>query len=367
MAENAWVATARQDWQEALRRWKAVHEAHPERLDAQARIIQALRMVGRVAESEAMATAALARHPDDTELLIEHVWAAVARQDWPAAAARLEKARRKQADLPRIEQSLGPVEQRIRFLAAVDIEAAVDPASPAVLQAHEAADDGDHEISLSALMLSFESIGERCDFGAVQRHFGVEPLGLLRFAYSQLDPLIAALDDRLDAVGTIEDTAFDLYGDETILRMKKYGLIFHTFVNHIAQEPKDKRETFYQQQRRRLLFLKNKLVADLEEPQKICIYSTQERTSDDDVARLFAALRGYGPNSLLYVRPARRNCPAGTVKKLQDGLYAGYFPGLTDFVSGNQPPFELWQQLCARTYRLAKAGSPGNGFLKSLI
>ena len=126
-------------------------------------------------------------------------------------------------------------------------------------------------------MLSFESLGERCDFGAVQRKFGVEPLGLLRFAYSKYDALIAGLEDRLAAVGSVEDTGFELYNDENILIMKKYGLVFHTFVDQNELATEEKRDRFRQQQRRRLGFLRDKLVADLEEPQKIYIYSSEER------------------------------------------------------------------------------------------
>jgi tetratricopeptide (TPR) repeat protein len=354
MAESGWIATARPDWDEALRRWTQVREADPERLDAQVRMIQALRLLGRPDESEAMAAAALARHPDDIELLIEHVWIAAMREDWPEAAARLDRARRDEKNLPRVAQSLGAIEGRIGALSE----------NPPVADAAAASDDG---ISASALMLAFESLGERCDFGAVQRHFGVEPLGLLRFAWSRLESLTAALADRFDAVGTVEDTGFDLYNGETIVRMKKYEMIFHTFLRDVAEQPPEKQEALHQQQRRRLMFLKDKLISDLEEPQKIWVYSTERYASDADVARLFAALRAYGPNSLLYVRPASAGHPAGSLEVLEDGLYAGYFPGLANFVNGGQPPFELWRQLCARTYQLAKTGDPGNSFIKSLL
>ena len=204
-------------------------------------------------------------------------------------------------------------------------------------------------------MLAFESIGERCDFGSVQRNYGVEPLGLLRFAFTKYDPLLTALEDRFAAVGTDEDTGYELYRDENIIHMKKYGLIFHTFVYQNELPTDEKRIAFRRQQRRRLGFLRDKLVADLEDPQKICIYATDDRTSDADMRRLHAALRAYGPNSLLYVRPATNGHPEGTVQALDDGLFAGYFGGLADFVSGGQPPFELWRQLCERTYALARS------------
>jgi tetratricopeptide (TPR) repeat protein len=352
IAEGAWTATARQDWQQALLRWMMVHDAQPERLDAQIGVAQALRMTGRGMDAETLVTTALGHHPDNTELLIEHVWIAATRDDWPAAAARLDHAKARAQDPAQVGARLSWVTQR---LAAVPAPTIADGAV-----------DGE-EISPSALMLAFESLGERCDFGAVQRHFGVEPLGLLRFAWTRFDSLIAALNDRFDAVGTVDDTGFELYGEETILRMKKYELIFHTFIDRVAEQPPEKQEVFFQQQRRRLLFLKDKLIADLEEPRKICVYATNDYASDDHAARLFAALRAYGPNSLLVVRPARDNRPSGMVEQLEDGLYAGYFPGLNDFVAGNQPPLELWRELCARAYRLARRDRAGNGFLKSLI
>jgi hypothetical protein len=360
--QYAWIATSEERWDEAAQRWAAVRHCAPERIEGYAWGIRAAWQSGRTDESEALAAEGLRRFPENAELLIEHVWAAVARHDWAEAATRLAKARVK--DLPLVKERLGAIEERIRALAAVRPEAPDLPVSPTVLPPVVGSDD---EISTSALMLSFENIGEHCDFGSVQRHFGVEPLGLLRFAWSRLDSLRAALEDRFDVVGSVEDTAFEGYGDETILRMKKYELIFHTFVYRMAQEPLGKREAFYEQQRRRLLFLKDKLIADLEDPQKIWIYSTNERISDQDAARLFGALRAYGRNSLLYVRPAQSDRPEGRVETLEEGLYAGYFPGLTSFIDGDQPPFELWRELCLRTYRLATAGSPGNGFLKSLL
>lgn len=344
MAEHAWAATARQDWPEAVRRWTLVRDARPERIDVQARLIQALRLAGRTDDNEAMAAACLAAQPDEPELAVEHIWAAVARHDWPAAAARLDSAEANPRIAARVVESLGTLAADIRTRGG----------------------SGEDEISASALMLSFESLGERCDFGAVQRHYGVEPLGLLRFAWSKLDSLVGALEDRFDAVGAVDDTEFHPYGDETILWMKKYNLIFHTFVYGVAEYDQEKREAFQQQQRRRLVFLKEKLIRDLEEPQKILVYATSDFAADEDVARLFAALRAYGPNTLLYVRPERTDRPSGTVERLEDGLYAGYFPGVNDFVHGGQPPFDLWRELCLRTHRLANAAT-GNGFLKSLI
>ena len=348
LVQHAWIASARQQWPEALRRWSKINKIAPERLDGQVRLIQALRMVGRHDESEKLASAALVHHPDDTELVIEHIWAAIARNDWKAAAARYDRACTDDRHQPRLGESLGMMEAQMRQLAAAGGDAMVTAPPPAASPAPR--DD-----AMASLMLGFESIGERCDFGAVQRYFGAEPLGLLRFAWSRLDPLVGALGDRFAAVGQVEDTVFDLYGDETILWMRKYDLLFHTFVYGVDKQPPEKREAFYQQQRRRLIFLRDKLIGDLEEPQKILVYASDDYGSDGEAAKLFAALRAYGPNTLFFVRPEQNDRAAGTVEMLEDGLYAGYFTGLTDFISGNQPAFELWRELCLKARAFADA------------
>jgi hypothetical protein len=68
-------------------------------------------------------------------------------------------------------------------------------------------------------------------------------------------------------------------------------------------------------------------------------------------------LRAYGANVLLYVRPADAAHPEGTVTTLQDGLYLGHYSGLADFVAGQPPDFDVWQQLLQRAYHLAQKSS----------
>jgi hypothetical protein len=283
--------------------------------------------------------------------MVECIWTAVARDEWQQAAARLRALRGKLGDHSPYEESLGWVGYRL----SSELAASADTAASASIG--ETRNAGGDEISTAELMLSFESLGDRCDFGAVQRNFGVEPLGLLRFGYTRYEALIKALADRFAAVGTVEDTGFELYNDENILYMKKYGLVFHTFVDQTELPSEEKRDHFRRQQLRRLSFLRDKLIGDLEDPQKIFIYASEERVSDEDITGLFNALRAYGPNSLLYVRPTTKTCPAGTIEARGDGLYVGYFNGLVDFVAGDQPPFELWRQLCERTYRMARAAA----------
>jgi tetratricopeptide (TPR) repeat protein len=232
-AEGAWVAVARRDWEDSLRRWLALVERAPGRPDAHIGAMQGLRMLGRFGEAETMGRTAIDRFPDNTDVMTEHVWIAVGREDWPAARARLDAVRSKLQDASRFEASLGWIEYRVRSQLA-EIAAPPAPSFGGGVTAPETAD----ATAAAELMLAFESLGERCDFGAVQRKFGVEPLGLLRFAYTRYDPLLAALEDRFAAVGTEADTSFELFGEENIIYMKKYGVIFHTFVYQMSCRPR---------------------------------------------------------------------------------------------------------------------------------
>src|ERR1700761_1738697 len=62
----------------------------------------------------------------------------------------------------------------------------------------------DHDVALR-----FESLGgtgHGCEFGLFQRHFGAEPLGLLRWADTPVDLLIKALESRFEGVGAPDNT-----------------------------------------------------------------------------------------------------------------------------------------------------------------
>ena len=128
-AECAWVAVARHDWEEALRRWTSVvRRTCRSASDGHIGAIQATRMLGRARRGKVDRAGGLARFPDNADVMVEHVWTAVARDDWPEAASRLKAARGKLHDAGRLEDSLGWVEYRLRSELAADTRA-VTPAS----------------------------------------------------------------------------------------------------------------------------------------------------------------------------------------------------------------------------------------------
>jgi hypothetical protein len=60
------------------------------------------------------------------------------------------------------------------------------------------------------MITAFESLGDNCEFGLVQRRMGAEPLGLLRFSYVELPLLVRGLRCGFEGLGdpnTVEVTA----------------------------------------------------------------------------------------------------------------------------------------------------------------
>lgn len=199
------------------------------------------------------------------------------------------------------------------------------------------------------LMLGFESLGERCDFGSVQLHFGADPLGLLRFSYAPLDVLIRELDSGFAGVGSTDDTdiVVEANGENTLYL--RCGFRFHTYIFAKDLPTEADRSAFRHQQLRRLQFLRGKIIGDLTSAEKIFVYANDDRPTIRDAERLFSALNRYGPNALLFVRPDAVDF--GCVHVRRSGLYLGHYARRTNY-EHEQPPFDLWLQLCEAAWRL---------------
>ncbi len=345
---HAWLAMTREDWDEGARRWERARVAAPNNPEAVVGLLKSLRLTGQLDRAEAIAAAALARFPDHTDLLIENVWLDISRKRWPEAEAGARSTRSLLAALGRDSIQLGAAEYRIAMHERAEAETAIASGSPSVRS------EASEVPPVAELMLSFESIGERCDLGLTQRHYGVEPFGLLRFAYTPYQGLIAALDAGFDGVGGA-DIEFQHRDGELVADVNRYGLSFHTFTYQNELTKPGKHEGFY---RRWFAHLRKKLIADLEAGEKILVYGSAVRLSDDEIARLFALFRRYGTSPLLCVRPADATHPEGSVEVREAGLYIGYVARFAAFEAGEQPSFESWRLVCETTYRLSRRFRP---------
>lgn len=418
--DYARVADERNDSQEALERWDLVRRYFPHHSLAWTQAALVLRRNKEFDRADSLLDEALERFPDDAQISIDRGWLAIEQGRWPEAAERLQAARARFPATPAVHAGLGlaldglgerkaaeecllaaaerfPASEEVattfarlasrrgdwtgavrrwtsvadrfpanaharellaqaKLFARFDDElaraerargAGVDP-SHGQLKSH--APNGDE------FWTHFESLGANCEFGLVQRRFGVEPLGLLRWAGTPLNFLIQALDLEFAEIGSPDRTTLDVVRGEWVIRDSRWRLTTHTFISE-STEP---HRSLLPKMLRRQAYLRTKLLGDLRAAEKIFVYQEPDGMTVGDARRLCAALRRYGPTTLLCVLLADPEHGAGRVDIADTGLLIGYIDRLGPEIAANgthnwnKISLDVWQGLCSRALALAR-------------
>jgi tetratricopeptide (TPR) repeat protein len=330
---HARIAENRGDLAAAVDRIVALRSRIPPNGPLEAAYVRVLSVAGRHEEADAACVAARQSFPNDVNLLCEWSTLAMRNGDWSAALQRAEAALRVRPQ----DQALHRILQRARIQVVPADEAlpGEDNAAPeaAAIPAPGAAPA---EPGLAEFFARFESLGATmagCEFGIVQRRFGCEPLGLLRWARIDLEGLITSLDNGFEGMGEPENTQL-LIREEGIDHQEYYvedsriGYSTHTFVT--VQDTSFDR--MLKQSLRRLVFLRSKLLEDLRAGEKIFVFKlARSLATPEALTRLHDAILRYSNSTLLCVTLADEEHPKGTLEMLRPGLFlgrAGTFMGL---------------------------------------
>jgi hypothetical protein len=211
------------------------------------------------------------------------------------------------------------------------------------------------------VVTQFESLGgmlQGCEFGLFQRSLGIENLGLLKWANVSPSSLLSALTLRFVGLGDPENTELHLIptpeGMEYFTRDKNLDLPMHTFV----YEHETPRDLMLGRVCKRLKFLRQKLIADLSDAQKLLVFKVTTRNLEEpEVVPLYDALNDYGPNWLLYVCCASEDRPSGTAEVRRPGLIFGYIDRFSVSASdeGLGPNHGEWGKVCRAAWRAWQA------------
>ena len=204
------------------------------------------------------------------------------------------------------------------------------------------------------LMLRFESIGENCEFGLVQRRCGAEPLGLFRFGSAPLPKLLAALEARFEGLSDPENIEIHISsnGREYMVLDRRYQLLYHAWV--LTEEMTV--EAVHQREVRRLPLLIRKLLEDLKQAEKIFIFHGMEPLSESEARSLLGRLQTHGPNTLLWVELADADHPPGTVEWVHEGLLKAYIDRFAPGENAHDLSLDCWKAICREAYRLWQTG-----------
>jgi tetratricopeptide (TPR) repeat protein len=343
------VAETAQDWPEALRRWTALRDLQPGLPDAAAGIARALHGQGRLDAAEAAAMAVMRRFPAHPDAHVIYARVAMARPDWPEAARRWAAAEQRFPMHPAVAGSRAFCEARARTVAGDFLPSA--EASPIDILAPQSdwRLDRSDTAAVANFLMQFESLGSQCEFGLVQRKFGAEPLGLLRWSNMQPPWLIQALAARFAGVGTPEQTSIIMLRDEYGAQDQRFKFGIHLGIKSGESTP----ERVLKSQCRRIAFLRDKLLAELDGQEKIFVYVSHKLT-DSDVAAIVGLLSDYGPNLLLCVRASTPSHPPGSVHVASDRLVVGYTAqaALERRGAGWNINFDDWLTFCEAAWRL---------------
>ncbi|HET6306941.1 MAG TPA: hypothetical protein VFG12_07130 [Rhodopila sp.] len=205
------------------------------------------------------------------------------------------------------------------------------------------------------LVLQFESIGDNCELGLVQRKAGAEPLGLLRFSGAPLRHLLRGLNARFANIADPKHIRLGVENGEYMVKLTKYDFTYHAEVKVGEMEP----EALHKQQTRVIGFLASKLVADLENPTKILVFRQNEPLLGGDLTDLQIALSAYGPSILLWVQEACPGHPPGSVDVAGERLMVGYVRRLAARDTVPDLDFPSWMRVLRRAHAIAAQAREG--------
>jgi len=203
---------------------------------------------------------------------------------------------------------------------------------------------------LAELAEQFESLGQNCEFGLVQRHMGAEPLGLLRFAGIALADLLVGLRCRFSGLGeelAVRTSPAASGVPEYMIEEERYHIGIHTFEPVTATTPEELRAEHF----RRLILLQRHFLGRLDAADHIFVYQRPGEIAVAEARALHLALQAFGPNALLFVDQAP-GLPSGAVEQIGHGLYHGKLNLLAPPGDAGRVDLVGWVSLCANACRL---------------
>ncbi len=357
----------RGDFEVAIDRWEAAARAEPDNPFCVCALSANLRADHQIWQASAVMTDALQRFPTTVEVIAEAARTAMARRSFKEALDLWTLASADEDPLPdwlhgRIDAlaRLGRLDEaetvlqeaRKCFADDTGFMALADIFSLVRRDRDETPETAASEIVISPadLVAEFESLGDNCEFGLLQRYCGIEPLGLFRFSGTQSRNLQHAFATNLDEYGADEDLNIfaTTYDQEYVCRSRRYeDFEYHTEV----YEGQGSLDILRAREIRKVAYLKERMLLDLRSGEKIFVRKGGPYQAAVDMHR---TMRQLGPNVLLWVQLADDDHPPGFVEIIEDGLLRGFISRFPTYDDAHAFELRDWLTICANALALVK-------------
>lgn len=213
----------------------------------------------------------------------------------------------------------------------------------------------DARMTIGQLMLQFQSVGDNCEFGVVQRYCGVEPSGLFRFSTSGIQELIDALNEDFASYGAPGDLEIiPGTGNFYWCRSRRYGFGRSSNQTVGTVDPAELLAREYD----KVAHLKTRLLKELAAGQQIVVRKGDTGETRDQFLQLAAAIRRHGPARVMRVEVATAPETIGTAEWHAPGILFAYVRRFSPYDGGMRIDLEPWIDLCRDAHALATSGRP---------
>lgn len=324
----AQIPSRQRAWPEAAQRWRAVEALDPDDIHVLGGLAEALWGLKDERALVAVLDRLLTIQPSNVTGAILY--------------ARLEMRRNKAADaVLRLSKTLElwPNNQQLKMtLADARMQALVTDDVPPTVARTDGAKRQEKAGVPETLFEQFESLGSGCEFGLLQRSFGAEPLGLLRWGTISPQGLIDMLEERFQGIGDQAHTSIRPVGGNYELHDTRYKMSMQTFIATSTEAA----DTLLPKLCNRLRYLARCLMENMEDADRILLYKGAEKMKDLDIQRLWRAVKSYGDNALLLVRLADDEHPSASLDVVDEGLMMGAI----DRYSNTDISVGAWTSVC---------------------
>lgn len=314
-ARYAALPGAFDNWQESSDRWRENLETHPGMIEYSDMAALAFENTGDTESATVLLAKAADMFPDRVNLRMLHAKSAEKMKNWPEAIKSWDLVIKAMPDDMNARNARGDALWHSGFQRSAQSEEEI---SAEKLPPHKSFSETHN---LAKMAEKFESLGDNCELGFVQRILGAEPLGLLRFTAITPETVLGFLHNKFADFGNLETLRLIKTDTEVMLQDSKSRYSFHTFVKSDGLDE----EKFLNQQHKRLNFLKREIMHDLSTGEKIFVCKDSYKPISDKILYAISdCLRSYGPNLLLAIRLSDNTHPPGSMILLNEHIMIGH-------------------------------------------